>query len=173
MTASPQRILGEIKRYKKPDNIVIVVMHWGSELDPVPRPWQQAMGRKFIDAGADAVVGHHPHVVQGMELYKGKPIAYSLGNFAFGGNSLARSPETFILQLRFHAEGGKTSLPTASIVPCWITSSQARNAAGFVRNNYQPKPVFGETADRTVALVLKRSAALKYGVKSIGYLRLR
>ncbi len=170
---APERVLGEIKRYKRPDNIVIVVMHWGSELDTVPKPWQQAMGRKFIDAGADAVVGHHPHVVQGIERYRGNYIAYSLGNFAFGGNSLARNPDTFILQLRFHAGGGKTSVQEASLVPCWITSTQAKNAAGILENNYQPKPLFGRAADQAVALALKRSAGLAYGVKSIDYLKLR
>ena len=169
----PERVLGEIRRYKRPDNVVIVVMHWGSELDPTPRLWQQAMGRKFIDAGADAVVGHHPHVVQGIERYRGKTIAYSLGNFAFGGNSLARSPETFILRLRFRSEAGKTNVMPPSLVPCWITSSQARNGAGVLRNNYQPKPVFGETAHQTIALILRRSAGLKYGVKKITNLRLQ
>ena len=69
---APARVLRQIRRYKKPDTIVIVVMHWGSELAPVPFPWQQALGRQFIAAGADAVVGAHPHVVQGIELYKGK-----------------------------------------------------------------------------------------------------
>ncbi len=173
MTAGvTERVIREIKQYKKPDNVVIVVMHWGSELDPVPRVWQQAMGRKFIDAGADAVVGHHPHVVQGIECYRGKTIAYSLGNFAFGGNSLARFPETFVLRLRFRNEGGTRSMP-AFLVPCWTTSSRARNKEGILRNNYQPKPVFGKTADQTVALVLKRSAGLKYGVKKIGYVRQR
>ncbi len=170
---TPDRVLSQIKRYKKPNNIVIVVMHWGSELDIVPRPWQQALGRKFIDAGADAVVGHHPHVVQGIELYKGKYIAYSLGNFAFGGNSLAHNPDTFILRLRFHVGGGKTSVMAATIVPCWITSSQARNEVGVLKNNYQPRLVFGQTADQTTALVLARSARLEYGVKRIGYLRLQ
>ncbi len=170
---APARVIGEIKRYKKPGNIVVVVMHWGSELDAVPRQWQQALGRAFIDAGADAVVGAHPHVVQGIERYKGKYIAYSLGNFAFGGNSLARYPETFILQLRFHTGGGRTSVAGASIVPCWITSGQARNESGVLRNNYQPKPVFGKTADRTTALIIARSAGLEYGVKKLEYLRLR
>ncbi len=163
----PQRVIHEIRRYKRPDNLVIVVMHWGSELDAAPRPWQQKLGRGFIDAGADAVVGAHPHVVQGIERYKGKYIAYSLGNFAFGGNSLARYPETFILRLRFRAEGGNTSAEGASIVPCWTTSSHARNGSGVLRNNYQPCPVFGETAERTAALVLQRSASLEYGVKRI------
>lgn len=169
---APERVLGEIKRFKRPDNIVIVVMHWGSELAAAPFAWQQALGRKFIAAGADAVVGHHPHVVQGVERYKGRYIAYSLGNFAFGGNSLARQPETFILRLRFHAGGGRTSAAGASIVPCRVTSSRARNGAGVLRNNYQPKPAFGNTAARTAALVLTRSAGLKYGVRKLEYLRL-
>ena len=165
------RVNGEIKRYKKPGNVVIVMMHWGSELDTRPKLWQQTMGRHFIDTGADAVVGAHPHVVQGIELYKGRYIAYSLGNFAFGGNSLARYPDTFILRLRFGVGGGKTSAGEASIVPCWTTSSHVRNEAGVLRNNYQPKPVFGVTADRTAALVNERSAGLKYGVKRIRYWR--
>ena len=161
------RVNREIKRYKRPNNVVIVMMHWGSELDAVPRPWQQDMGRQFIDAGADAVVGAHPHVVQGIERYKGGYIAYSLGNFAFGGNSLARYPETFILRLRFRVEGGRSSVREASIVPCWTTSSRNRNAGGVLRNDYQPKPVLGIAADRVAGLVLERSAGLKYGVKRL------
>ena len=161
------RVLGEIKKYKTPNVIVIVVMHWGSELAPAPFPWQQAMGRTFIDAGADAVVGHHPHVVQGIERYRGKPIAYSLGNFAFGGNSLARFPETFLLRLKFRAVGGKIRPAGLSIVPCLTTSTQARNRAGVRRNNYQPQPLFGSAAAEVIALVLKRSGGLKYGVKSL------
>ena len=166
-----ERVTSEIKRYKRPDNVAIVMMHWGSELDTVPKAWQQTMGRHFIDAGADAVVGAHPHVVQGIELYKGRYIAYSLGNFAFGGNSLARYPETFILRLRFGIGGRRPNVREASIVPCWTTSSQVKNAAGVLRNDYQPKPVFGGIADRTISLVLQRSAGLKYGVKRIRYRR--
>lgn len=167
------RVRREIRQSKKPGNIVIVVMHWGSELAPVPFPWQQAMGRQFIDAGADAVVGHHPHVVQGIERYRGKYIAYSLGNFAFGGNSLAHFPETFILRLRFGVAGGKTRAMAAAIVPCYTTSGQARNEAGVLRNNYQPRPVFGRAADAVVALALQRSAKLKNGVKRLAYLKLK
>ncbi len=164
---APGRVLREIEQYKKPGNVVIVVMHWGSELAAVPFPWQEAMGRQFIDAGADAVVGHHPHVLQGIERYKGKCIAYSLGNFAFGGNSLARNPETVILRLKFRASGGRTSPAGASLVPCFTTSSRARNPAGILRNNYQPKPVFGADAARVTALVIRRSAGLKYGVRKM------
>ena len=160
------RVLGEIKRYKKPGNIVIVVMHWGSELAALPFEWQQTLGHTFIDAGADAVVGHHPHVVQGIERYHGKTIAYSLGNFAFGGNSQARFPETFILRLKFRVRGGKT-LSTMAVVPCLTSSSRIKSSVGVLRNNYQPMLVYGKAADKVIALVLKRSAGLKYGMRAV------
>ena len=164
---APERVLREIKQYKKPGNIVLVVMHWGSELAAAPFAWQQAMGHGFIDAGADAVIGHHPHIVQGIERYHGKYIAYSLGNFAFGGNSLARFPQTFIFQLQCRITGGRRGVLEASIVPCLTTSSRARNSAGVLRNNYQPAPVFGGAADQIIKLVLKRSAGLRYGVRRL------
>lgn len=167
---APQRVLREIKQYKKPGSIVVVVMHWGSEMATVPFAWQQQLGHAFVDAGADAVVGHHPHVVQGIEVYKGRPIAYSLGNFAFGGNSLARHPETFILRLRFRTVSGGRRVSAASIIPCRMTSSHVRSA-GVLRNNYQPVPVFGKAADEIAALVRERSAGLPYGVKHLAYSR--
>ena len=108
--------------------------------------------------------------VQGIERYRGRYIAYSLGNFAFGGNSLARHPETFILRLRFGASGGRTRVLGASVVPCLTTSSRVKSGAAR-QNNYQPMPVFGRLADWTVGLVLKRSAGLRYGVKQLAYQR--
>ncbi len=163
------RVLDEIRRCKKPGNLVVVVMHWGSELDTVPKLWQTAMGHRFIDAGADAVIGHHPHVVQGIERYRGKYIAYSLGNFAFGGNSRARFPETFILRLHCRAENGKARVRSLSIIPCLATSGRQRNADGALVNDYQPKPVFGASAARIAALVLARSRPLTYGIKETNY----
>ena len=160
------RVLAEIKRYKKPSNLVVVVLHWGSELAPTPFEWQQALGHTLIDAGADAVVGHHPHVVQGIERYHGKTIAYSLGNFAFGGNSQARFPETFILRLRFRMRGGKNS-SQMSLVPCLTTSTHVRSSTGVLQNNYQPMPVYGKAADKVAVLVVQRSAGLRYGMQAI------
>lgn len=65
-------------------DILVVIMHWGIEYQYAPTAEQKELGRYAIDWGADMVVGHHPHVVQPLEIYKGKPIAYSLGNFVFG-----------------------------------------------------------------------------------------
>jgi poly-gamma-glutamate capsule biosynthesis protein CapA/YwtB (metallophosphatase superfamily) len=64
-------------------NIVLPFFHWGWENEPAPCARQRELARKLIDAGADAVIGSHPHVTQGAEMYRGKPIIYSLGNFVF------------------------------------------------------------------------------------------
>lgn len=64
-------------------DLVIVNIHWGTEYEHQFSKHQQAIGHALIEAGADAIIGHHPHVVQGLEIYQGKPIFYSLGNFIF------------------------------------------------------------------------------------------
>ncbi len=66
---------------------IIVVLHWGTEKAEVPDQGQRAFARALVDAGVDAVIGHHPHVLQGIERYRHGVIVYSLGNFVFGGNS--------------------------------------------------------------------------------------
>ncbi len=65
-------------------DILVIMFHWGVEYQHTPLPEQKELGRYAIDWGADIVIGTHPHVVQPLEMYKGKPIAYSLGNFVFG-----------------------------------------------------------------------------------------
>lgn len=74
------------KARDKGANVVICSFHWGVEYQNMPSKFQQRLGRHAIDSGADMVIGHHPHILQGIEKYKGKYIAYSLGNFVFGGN---------------------------------------------------------------------------------------
>lgn len=76
-------ILNNIKKYRSSTDIVIVCLHWGEEYSAYPKPKQQQLARKLIDNGVDVVIGHHPHVPQGIEEYKGKYILYSLGNFNF------------------------------------------------------------------------------------------
>lgn len=66
-------------------DVVVVMPHWGNEHEPLANDEQRRMARLLLDAGADAVIGGHPHVVQDYEVYRGKPILYSLGNFVFDG----------------------------------------------------------------------------------------
>ena len=85
-TYDPALLLEEIRKAKEECDFVIVYVHWGIERDERPQDYQRTMGKQYIDAGADRVIGSHPHVLQGMEYYKGKPIIYSLGNFIFGSS---------------------------------------------------------------------------------------
>lgn len=74
----------DIQRWKKENTIVIINPHWGIELTLDIQPYQRKIAHKIIDFGADAIIGHHPHWPQGVEVYKDKPIVYSLGNFVSG-----------------------------------------------------------------------------------------
>ncbi len=87
-----RRDLGIAKRdigvaREKGATYIVVVLHWGTELADTPDVSQRWFARGLVDAGANAVIGHHPHVLQGIERYRSGVIAYSLGNFVFGGNS--------------------------------------------------------------------------------------
>lgn len=76
-----RRLVELVKRAERTSGFVVVALHWGIEKQSVPTPYQVALARAFVDAGADLVLGHHPHVLQGAEVYRGKAIFYSLGNF--------------------------------------------------------------------------------------------
>ena len=79
-----QLITEDVKKYKTKSNIVMVSLHWGIEQTLHPQQYQIDLARRIIDAGADCIIGHHPHWIQGIEIYKKKPIFYSLGNLING-----------------------------------------------------------------------------------------
>lgn len=83
-TYDPTRLLTEIEAAEDKCDFLVVYVHWGLEYKEIPEDYQVTMAKQYIDAGADAVIGSHPHVVQGVSYYKDKIIAYSLGNFIFG-----------------------------------------------------------------------------------------
>jgi len=97
-TYALKKPLEAIRNAKKQADLVIVVVHWGVERQDTPEKYQKDFAREYIDAGADLVVGGHPHVLQGFESYKEKWIAYSLGNFIFTMNENPKTWETVILQ---------------------------------------------------------------------------
>ena len=86
-------------------DIVIPFMHWGWEEEAQPSPRLRAFARRMIDAGADMVVGGHPHVTQGAEVYRGKPIVYSLGNFLFNGFETEATTTGWVLSLKVGPDG--------------------------------------------------------------------
>lgn len=150
-----QQLKDNIAKVKKDGaELVIVIFHWGNETETVPDTNQMTLGRLAIDEGADLVCGHHPHVLQGIETYKGKNIVYSLGNFCFGGNSSPSDMDTMIFQQTFTitSEGVQADNVT-NIIPCSISS-----ADGY--NNYQPTPATDDEATRIKAKIQERSAAI-------------
>ncbi|WP_245831848.1 CapA family protein [Oceanobacillus senegalensis] len=131
--------------------IIIANFHWGDERHYHPNAVQQSLGRYAIDVGADLVLGHHPHVVQGIEEYKDKFIVYSLGNFMFGGNRNPDDKDTFIFQQTFHFTFNElNNKQDIKIIPTRISSLDNRN-------NYQPTPLEGEEATRVLDKILSLS----------------
>lgn len=122
--------------------IVIVSFHWGIERENYPTENQVNLAHSAIDNGADLVLGHHPHVLEGIEVYNGKNIVYSLGNFCFGGNSNPSDKDTMIFQQTFTVQNGElVEDNVTNIIPCSISSDSSYN-------NYQPTPLEGDEADR-------------------------
>lgn len=116
-TAALEALLREdIAAAKAVADVVIPFFHWGREGRPTPEPYQVRLAHAAVEAGAAAVIGSHPHVLQGMESYRGAPIVYSLGNFVFGGNWDPKDKHTALVELAFSRAGfqGARVLPATS-----------------------------------------------------------
>ncbi|MCL1790374.1 MAG: CapA family protein [Peptococcaceae bacterium] len=120
-------------------DLLVVQIHWGDEGVRMPNLRQVNVGHLLIDMGADIVLGHHSHVAQPTEFYKGRYIVYSLGNFCFGGNQTVSSDTklTGIWQLEATVDGeGRLSLAAPKVIPCSVNSD-----VNSVANDYQPTPL--------------------------------
>lgn len=135
----------------EPD-LIIASFHWGTERMYEPNALQKQYARLAIDNGADLVLGHHPHVLQPIERYKGKYIVYSLGNFCFGGNKNPSDRDTMIFTQTFSFEDGELLADeNVSVIPFSVSSEP-------YRNNYRPMPLSGEAFERVKAKILDISA---------------
>jgi len=105
-TYDPTKAVEAIRAVREQADLIVVVAHWGKEKTDYPVDHQKTLARAYIEAGADLVVGGHPHVLQGFESYRGKWIAYSLGNFVFTRSSHPKTWETMILQATCTKTGG-------------------------------------------------------------------
>ncbi|MBQ4436641.1 MAG: CapA family protein [Clostridia bacterium] len=124
--------------------VIIAVIHAGVEYDKRHDDNQTKMAKRFIEWGADIVIGHHPHVLQGFEVIDGVPIYYSLGNFVFAGNFLIKTKYTAIMQLALSfAEDGSYLGSRANFIPCRLSEHHETNF-------FQPFPVTGVDAERAI-----------------------
>lgn len=125
-------------------DVPIVSFHWGNELDTHPRPFQVELAHRAVDAGAKLILGHHSHVLNGVEVYRGAPIFYSLGNFLFGGNKLPADRYSAIARVVL----GPGGVIHAELVPIVTTSTDAP---------FQPTPLEGYAKRKVLRTVARRS----------------
>ena len=126
---------------------IISSFHWGYEGTYEQSELQEHLGHTAIDAGADLVIGHHPHRLQPHEVYKGRHILYSLGNFCFGGNRNPSDMDCAICRQTFTFEDGVlTDTDDFEIVPFSISSAEDYN-------NYKPTPLEGDAAERAMGKI--------------------
>jgi poly-gamma-glutamate capsule biosynthesis protein CapA/YwtB (metallophosphatase superfamily) len=104
-------------------DFIVIVIHWGNEKEYKPNKKQIAMAHKLVDAGADLIIGHHPHVIQHVVTYKSVPVAYSLGNFVFGGNRNPRDKRAYIIKAVFE----KNKPVIATEIPIKVSSVDSTN----------------------------------------------
>lgn len=145
-------------------DLILACCHWGSELAHYPEEYQTTLAHMCIDLGADLVIGHHPHVLQGVDIYNGKYIVYSLGNFCFGGNKNPKDKDSMIFQQTFtFINGEKQQDDNIKVIPVHISSMKNRN-------DYQPTPVEGEEAVKVIDRVNKYSEGFGLKFDYDGYL---
>lgn len=141
---------------KKPE-VIIVSMHSGIEYTQEIQPTQKRLSQVAVDLGADLVLGHHPHVMQGIDKYKGSYIVYSLGNFCFGGNTNPPDKDAFIFQQTFVVKNGKLQKKKdAKVIPCRVSGQSGIN-------NYQP--VLSKGQQKKNCIKRLSSYSKKFGVK--------
>lgn len=153
-----KKLDADIEELKNQNAIILINFHWGDEGTYYPNNVQKFLAHYSIDKGADIIIGHHPHVIQGLESYKGKVIAYSLGNFCFGGNKNPSDKDSFILQTKFNFEDEQLKSYEIKVIPCSISSVTNLN-------NYQPTPLEGAKKEEFFKKINKLSQNLNFELK--------
>ena len=138
--------------------IIIATLHWGEERSYDFTSEQQDFAHYLIDNGVDFIAGSHSHVIGGLEVYKGKTICYSLGNFSFGGNKNPSDKDTMIVQGHFNILDGELQSVTSEIIPCSVSSEDNYN-------NFQPNILDGEERIRVYQKILEHS--YNYNIKDV------
>lgn len=147
-------LMAALEKARQEADLVIVSCHWGTENTHKLTSYQKNAAHKIIDAGADLVIGHHPHVLQGVEYYNGKMICYSLGNFSFGANRNPADKDTAVFQQTFtFVDGELTDTLEARIIPTRLSGKDNTN-------NYQPVIATGKKAETIIKNMRDYSSSL-------------
>jgi poly-gamma-glutamate capsule biosynthesis protein CapA/YwtB (metallophosphatase superfamily) len=147
----PQLMAEDVRRARQASDLVLVSLHWGQEYVPNVHPAQVDIAHRLIDAGADCIIGHHPHIPQGIEIYKGRPILYSLGNFIFGNAPRkGMQHDNILVELLI----GRQSIEGLILHP----------VSGNAFDLFQPFPLDGERAERLIQELQTKSARYRTSI---------
>ncbi len=134
----PESILETITAEKTAGNFVVVLPHWGNEYQHTPSPAQTSAAHMFVEAGADTVIGAHPHVVQTYENYNGAPIIYSLGNFLFDQDWSVPTQQGLTLGFDIDATSITMSFVPVSVIKAHVTLMDHNNASTILSEHNLP-----------------------------------
>ncbi len=132
--AGLESIKKDVQGLKKFNDFVIVSIHWGDEYADYPSEEQADLAHAIIDGGADGIIGHHSHIYQGIEIYRGRPVCYSLGNFLFGSRN-EDIRDNIVVALSFK----KSRMKTLEI--------HALNGINDTEHSFQPRKMSGAEAE--------------------------
>ena len=163
-----EEITKMVSEAKAQCQLLIVAVHWGEERQEKPTEAQYKLGCAIIDAGGDAVLGNHSHVVGGIHRYKDRYIVYSMGNFCYGGHKNPADKDCYIFQQKFVVNGdGTVEDGGINVIPCSVSSVSNKN-------DFRPTPLTGAKAKTVLQKLKKRSinidlSGLNWDDSFIGY----
>lgn len=144
--------------------IVIALVHWGVNYVVEPTPYMLDLGHRLIDMGYDLVLGNHAHILQGMEMYKGRMIVYNLGNFCYGGNKNPKDKDSGIFQQTFTLVDGELQMDAdIKFIPCSLSSVS-------YKNDYHPVVLEGDEAKRVIEKINGYSSVFGFTLAEDGTL---
>lgn len=145
-TYDPTRLNQAIQEAEEQYDHTIVFLHWGIERNEIPEEYQRTLAKGYIDAGADLVIGCHPHILQGFEYYHGVPIIYSLGNYLFGN----RDGNTALLEAVFSQEEPLR----VRLIPC-------KRTGGILTRIQEPASLYQYLSDLSFGVQVQEDGVLQ------------
>lgn len=153
-------ILEDIENVRENVDLLMISLHWGIEESFKVQPQQREFAYRLLDNGADMIIGHHPHQCQGIEIYKGKPIIYSLGNFIFDQND-PENQQSFIINLEYSEKQLKqfTAIPVKTLGKCSVVPTSGSETSVVIEREMNLSRNFGtlcEAIDNRIAFTIEK-----------------
>ncbi|MBB6401734.1 poly-gamma-glutamate synthesis protein (capsule biosynthesis protein) [Methanococcus maripaludis] len=165
---SENELIENVMVMREKVDLLIISIHWGQEYVPYPSKEQVELGRKLIELGGDIILGGHPHVLQGYEIYKGKPIFYSLGNLIFDHTYIKETQKTIVTKINLKIDNKKIIGTDVEVIP--LISNPNDYSLSKAKENQKEEILHFLSDSRKI---LKDKSPMEYleVLKTMGYLK--